>query len=173
MMSTVLLEDVASGSGVQQSVQSLTTQRESRLSFRRSTNAPQRISLTEFAEEFECAINEKHELASRLSTALEELAAVTRLSEQSRAEFDFERRRMRSEIENLREQLSKSAETNRNSSSHGAGLKSVLAARERVIRDEFERKFQELTVEVRQERNKYVQAVEKMKSQLTGCICRG
>ena len=172
-MSTVLLEDVTPGSGVQQSVQSLASQSGSRLSFRRSTKTPQRISLTEFAEEFECAINEKHELATRLSTALGELEVVTRLFEQSRAEFDFERRRMRSEIEDLREQLSKSSETNRNSSAHGAGLKSVLAAREKVMREEFERKFQELTVEVRQERNKYTQAVEKMKSQLSGCICRG
>jgi len=45
-----------------------------------------------------------------------------------------------------------------------ARLQSLLAARERLIRDEFERKFQELTVEVKRERNRYTQEVH--------CICR-
>jgi hypothetical protein len=53
-----------------------------------------------------------------------------------------------------------------------ARLQSLLAAKERLIRDEFERKYQELAVEVKQQRNRYTEEVQKLKKQLSNCICR-
>jgi hypothetical protein len=52
-----------------------------------------------------------------------------------------------------------------------ARVQSLLAARERLIRDEFERKYQELAVEVKQERNRHIEEVRKLKRQLSNCIC--
>ena len=51
-------------------------------------------------------------------------------------------------------------------------LQSLLAAKERLIRDEFERKYQDLAVEVKRERNRYTKEVQKLKKQLSNCICR-
>ena len=53
-----------------------------------------------------------------------------------------------------------------------ARLQSLLAAKERLIRDEFERKYQELAVEMKRERNRYTEEVQKLKRQLSNCICR-
>jgi hypothetical protein len=50
-------------------------------------------------------------------------------------------------------------------------MESLLAARERLIREEFERKYQDLLVEVRRERTRHGQLVEKMKKQISSCIC--
>jgi hypothetical protein len=52
-----------------------------------------------------------------------------------------------------------------------ARFQSLLAARERLIRDEFERKYQELAVEMKRERNRYKEEVQKLKRQLLNCIC--
>ena len=51
-------------------------------------------------------------------------------------------------------------------------LQSLLAAKERLIRDEFERKYQELAVEVKRQRNRYTEEVQELKRQLSNCICR-
>jgi hypothetical protein len=53
-----------------------------------------------------------------------------------------------------------------------ARLQSLLAAKERLIRDEFERKYQELAVEMKRERNRYTEEVQKLRRQLSNCICR-
>jgi len=53
-----------------------------------------------------------------------------------------------------------------------ARLQSLLAAKERLIRDEFERKYQELAVEVKREHNRYTEEVRKLKKQLSNCICQ-
>jgi hypothetical protein len=117
------------------------------------------LSLGYFAEEFARLLNEKHDLTSQLSTALDENAALNRLYKQTCAEFDGERLRLNAEIENLRSQLT-------------GRVQSILAIKEKLMRDEFERKFQELTLEVRRERQRYRDAIEEMKNQVAGCICR-
>jgi hypothetical protein len=84
---------------------------------------------------------------------------LNRLYEQTCAEFDGERIRLNSEIANLRSQLT-------------SRLQSILAIKEKLMREEFERKFQELTLEVRQERHRYWNAIDEMKKQIASCICR-
>ena len=117
------------------------------------------LSLSYLAEQFGCLLNEKRDLTSQLSKALDENAALNRLYKQTCAEFDGERIQLNSEIANLRSQLT-------------SRLQSMLAIKEKLMREEFERKFQELTLEVRQERHRYKNAIEKMKQQIASCICR-
>jgi F0F1-type ATP synthase membrane subunit b/b' len=120
---------------------------------------PSNLELSYLAEQFASLLNEKRDLTSQLSEALDENTALNRLYNQAREEFDRERIRLNSEIANLRSQLT-------------SRLQSILAVKEKLIREEFERKFQELTVEVRQERHRYRNAIEEMKRQISSCICR-
>ena len=122
----------------------------------RERSAP---SLAEFAEQFECVIQENKNLESLLRAALDEKAALQEVHDELAAKFDCETGRLNSEIGNLRTQIS-------------SRLDSLLSVRERLMKDEFERKFQELTMEVKRERNKYGQLVQEMKTQLSSCICR-
>ena len=117
------------------------------------------LSLSYLAEQFGCLLNEKRDLTSQLSKALDENAALNRLYKQTCAEFDVERIQLNSEITNLRSQLS-------------SRLQSLLAIKEKLMREECERRFQELTLEVRQERHRYRNAIEEMKKQIASCICR-
>ena len=117
------------------------------------------LSLSYLAEQFGCLLNEKRDLTSQLSKALDENAALNRLYEQTCAEFDSERIRLNSEIANLRSQLT-------------GRLQSILAIKEKLMREEFERKFQDLTLEVRRERQRYKNAIEEVRKQTAGCICR-
>src|SRR5499433_2751671 len=117
------------------------------------------LSLNYLAEQFGCLLNEKRDLTSQLSKAVDENAALNRFHEQTCAEFDSERIRLNSEIANLRSQLT-------------GRLQSILAIKEKLMREEFERKFQDLTLEVRQERHRYRNAIEEMKKQVASCICR-
>ena len=47
-----------------------------------------------------------------------------------------------------------------------------FAVRERFLRDEFERKVQEIRLEVKKERRQLAQHVEKLEEELAGCFCR-
>src|SRR5262245_4406135 len=50
-------------------------------------------------------------------------------------------------------------------------LPSVLAAKEKLMKEEFDRKLQELTLEVRQERYRYRNAIGEVQKQIASCIC--
>ena len=132
----------------------------------------QRPSLSEFLEQLESVVNEKQDLACRLSKALDDIKAMNQLHARMQAEFDCERTRLTSEIADLRAQLIRLSNRSENGAVDDRRPQSLLAAREKLIRDEFERKFQELTVEVKRERNRYTQEVQKLKTQLSNCICR-
>src|SRR5262245_42736816 len=88
------------------------------------------FSLSEFAENYENVLNENRDLASRLNDSLQESARLKEQHQRSTIEFGEEKDRLNLEIGKLRAQLS-----NR--------LESVLAVKERLMRDEFERKLQE------------------------------
>ncbi len=133
---------------------------------------PPKPSLSDFAEQFESVVKEKQDLAARLNKALADISAMTQLHQRAHADFDSERARLNSEINGLRAQIIGLSNRRENGNIEDARLQSLLAARERLIRDEFERKFQELTVEVKQERSRHTQEVQKLKTQLSNCICR-
>jgi len=132
-----------------------------------------RPSLSEFAEQFETAIREKQEMASRLERALGEVSDLTQLYQQIHKELETERDRMKSEIARLRDQLGEQTRrADKPPQTDSAAAQALLAAQEKLMRSEFDRKFQELTLEVRQQRAVYTQQMEKMKKQLSNCICR-
>jgi hypothetical protein len=47
-----------------------------------------------------------------------------------------------------------------------------LAVRERLLKDEFERKTQEIRLEIKKEHRQLTLHVEKLKEELAGCFCR-
>jgi len=106
-------------------------------------------SLSDFAAEFECVMKEKRDLTLLLSKTLNEKALLNQMYESARVE-----------IQELKAQL------------NSGRSDSLAAVKEKLIREEFDRKFQELTLEVRRERNKYGQLVTELKKQLSSCICR-
>jgi chromosome segregation ATPase len=105
-------------------------------------------SLSEFVDQFESAMKEKRELTVLLNKALNEKTVLNQMYETARTE-----------IENLRAQL--------NSRSG-----SLVSVKEKLLREEYDKKFQELTLEVRRQRNRYSQLVNELKKQLSTCICR-
>jgi SMC interacting uncharacterized protein involved in chromosome segregation len=119
------------------------------------------VSLNEFLQHFESMVSEKNALELRLSLALREKAELDQVHQRTRVDFDAERSRLNAEIDTLRGQLSGRSES----------FGSVLGAKERLIRDEFERKYQDLLVQVRRERTKHGEVVQNLKKQLSACIC--
>src|SRR5262249_8744904 len=117
-----------------------------------------RPSLSEFADQLDSVIHENQDLASRLNQIMREKATLCQLYEQSRTEYESERDRLNVEIETLRSQIN-------------GRVQHLLSTKERLMREEYERKFQDMVVSVRQERHKYTTQVEKMKTQLSNCIC--
>jgi hypothetical protein len=132
-------------------------------------------SLSEFAEQYETVVKERQDLSWRLCQALEEIEAINQIYQQRRLEFDSERTRLNLEIHSLRTQLQefakKQAEKQR-SNGDSAGVQSVIAAREKLIREEFDKKFQELLVEVRTQKKKYSDQVDQMKKKMSTCMCQ-
>jgi len=120
---------------------------------------PSTQELSYLAEQYACLLNEKHDLTSQLSKALDENATLNRLYRETCADLDRDRIQLNSEIANLRSQLT-------------SRLQSIVAIKEKLMREEFERKFQELTLEVRQERHRYKNAIADMKRQIAKCICQ-
>ncbi len=118
-----------------------------------------RPSLGEFADQLDRVIRENQDLSSRLNQAMLEKATLCQLYEQSRTAYESERDRLNAELETLRSQIN-------------GRVQHLLSTKERLMGEEYERKLQDLTVSVRQERHKYTTHVEKMKAQLSNCICQ-
>jgi chromosome segregation ATPase len=134
-----------------------------------------KLTLNEFAEQFEAAVKEQQQLAKerqeltvRLDKAREEITTLMR----ARAEFEKERVFLNAEIAKLRDQVADLAKKRETSKEDVARTEYLVSAREKLIRDEFERKFQELTVQVRNQRKKYTEDMEAMKKRLKGCMCQ-
>ena len=84
------------------------------------------------------------------------------------AEFESERSRLNSEIATLRAQIE---ELQKKSESGAEGVM-ISSAKERLIKDELERKFQAAIVEARREQKRFAEQVVKMKTKLAKCICQ-
>jgi hypothetical protein len=126
----------------------------------------------DFHEQFEKILREKRDLACRLSQALDEMTAMNQLYKQRRAEFNAEKGLLQSEIDRLRALVAAYSDNQEKKTADSAVVRSLLEAREKLIREEFTRKFQELAVEVKRQRTKYDGQVEEMKRRLSSCICQ-
>jgi hypothetical protein len=114
--------------------------------FRTHSAGVARPTLNEFADQFETAIRESRALALLYQQAQQEITS-------------------------LREQLDEVSKRSQKPTVDDGRNLSLLDARERLIRDEFERKFQELSVLVKAQRKKHAEQVSNMKQQMANCIC--
>jgi len=85
------------------------------------------------------------------------------------SEFESERSRLNSEIAALRAQI----EQQKKSESGAEDGATSSSARERLIKDELERKFQAAIVETRREQKRCAEQVAQLKIKLSKCICQG
>ena len=84
------------------------------------------------------------------------------------SEFESERSRLNSEIAALRAQI----EQQKKSENRAEGATNS-SSRERLIKDELERKFQAAIVESRREQKRCAEQVAQLKIKLSKCICQG
>lgn len=99
------------------------------------------------AEHLDRALAEKQALERRLAEALEE------------------NRKLSSQVS---DELNKLQE----SPTAGGRYQAVFAARERLLKDEFERKIQALQTEFNKERYQHSKRLEQLKQDMSTCICR-
>jgi hypothetical protein len=107
-----------------------------------------RRSLQEIAEHLESIVTEKQDIERRLKEVLDEKNALR-----------IDTIRLKSEIETVQGQLQ-------------GGQRAELAAKEKLIKDDFERRVQALKTDFQKERHQLLLVVQKMKKELSGCICR-
>ena len=127
----------------------------------------------ELTEQYDVVQRVRRDVAYRLKEAFDEIAAINQLYQQRRTEFESEKRLLNSEIEKLQAQVMEHAARNEKKAAVNGGVQSLLETKERLIREEFERKFQELAVQVKRQRKQYAGQVDEMKKQLSNCICNG
>ena len=107
-------------------------------------------SLTDIAEHLERRFKDEQNLEKKLTELIEENSRLAKRCAQVDAEL-----------------------TMLKSKPFGLGRHEVeLAVRERLLRDEFERKTQELRLEMKKERRQLVENVEQLQKELEGCFCR-
>jgi DNA repair exonuclease SbcCD ATPase subunit len=136
-------------------------------------------SLAEIAEQLERALVDKQALEGRLADVFEENRRLCENYDQSISEFAQEQERLKFEIEDLRWQVAESRKQLQEKPGAGRQV-AELAARERLLKDEYERKVQALQLELNKERHQftkertvYTQRIEKMQLDRAACICRG
>ena len=129
-------------------------------------------SLVELAEQLEIAQREKREIASQLREAFAEIAAINKLYNERRTQFESEKDFLISELDKLRAEVREYPKKGENKASMSGGVQSLLETRERLVREEFERKFQDLAIVVKRQRQKYNERVDEMRKHLSGCICK-
>ena len=84
-------------------------------------------------------------------------------------EFAKERQRLQGEIADLKSRVS--AAESAPVKTGGGRLGAECAARERLMKDEFERIVQSLRVDLKMERQRHETQLKTLKDRLTGCIC--
>jgi hypothetical protein len=95
-------------------------------------------------------------------------AAVKELSEERLRNHADEL--LHAELASLKVQL-REAEQHAQEAAGAGRREAESVARERLLRDEFERKIEALQVELNKERQRAAHQIEEMKARLAGCIC--
>jgi hypothetical protein len=129
-------------------------------------------SLHEIGEHLERALKEKQELERRFVQLLQENNQLSLRCDKASAELTAERVRRSDEVARLQAQINGQGKPPLGLGGEGR-QQAEMAAREKLIRDEFERKIQQLQLELNKERHLMAKCLEKMKAALAGCICRG
>jgi len=95
------------------------------------------------------------------------------LNEPRSRDIEGEKRLFDSELDKVREDFAEYSRSEDKRREIRGGIQSLLETKERLMRNEFERKFQELAVQVKRQRIQHTEQVDKLKKQLQDCICNG
>jgi hypothetical protein len=123
-------------------------------------------SLANMAQDLERALRRQHDIERHLNEALQEKDQLKASCAAANAELASVRLHLKSEIFELQRHLTESSKT---ASSRN---QAEFAAKEKLIRDEYERKLQAFQVSLKQERRQLQARIDRMKEDLSGCICR-
>jgi hypothetical protein len=121
-------------------------------------------SATEIAERLARSHIDKQQLEGRLDELLHENNILKLQCSAAAAELEDEQKRLKGEIDSLRAQL--------DARQPGEGRhEAEAAARERLLKDEFERKLETLQVELNRERQRSARQLEEIQARFGSCIC--
>ena len=121
-------------------------------------------SASEMAERLARSHVDKQELESRLDELLHENNILKLQCSAAAAELEDEQKRLTGEADKLRAQLELKQS--------GVGRQEAeSSARERLLKDAFERKIEDLQVALNRERQHSARQVEEMETRLGNCIC--
>ena len=124
-------------------------------------------SFTEIAELVESTIRDNRNLEHRIVELLQENSRLRERSETADTELTREKLRLGAEITALKNKMAASS-TRPNGE---GGYQSEFAAREKLLRKEFEERVQMLQLQLKKERHDITQSMVKMKHALAGCMC--
>jgi len=139
-------------------------------------------SLPEIADRLQRTVEEREALEHRLAELQEENRTLQQRYAQSKVDHEDECSRLRSEISNLRLQANEMLNRLQQVSSVERRQQAELSAKERLIRDEQERKIQALQLELKNERNLNEkrlqqerslneQRLQQLQARISRCIC--
>ena len=111
-----------------------------------------------------------HRSTSEMAEWLAQSQVNKQALEQQIAELLEENKRLIGEIDGLQSQLAEAVEKQKDNL--GAGRReAVSAARERLLKDEFERKIEDLQVELNRVRQRATKQIEDLQTRVSDCIC--
>jgi chromosome segregation ATPase len=139
-------------------------------------------SLPEIADHLQRSFEERQALERRLAEVLEENKTLQQRNVQSNADHADECRRLKSEITNLRLQANEMLTRLQQIATVERRQQAELSAKERLIKDEQERKIQDLQLELKKERSLYEvrlqqerslneKRLQQLEARIARCIC--
>lgn len=123
----------------------------------------------EIADHLTGSIVDKETLQRRLAELAQENAVLRVQCSVATKELAAERQRLQSEIAVLKSRVS--AAESAPVKTGGGRLVAECAARERLLKDEFERIVQSLRVDLKMERQRHETQLKTLKDRMAGCIC--
>ena len=124
---------------------------------------------SEIAEHLAGSVVDKESLERRLAEIVKENAMLKVRCSVATMELTKERQRLQGEIVDLKSQVAAAQKAPQTTA--GGRLVAESAARERLLKDEFERIVQSLRVDLKMERQRTESQLKAMKDRLAGCIC--
>jgi hypothetical protein len=123
----------------------------------------------EIADHLTGSIVDKKTLERRLAEIAQENAVLRVQCSVATKELATERQRLQAEIAVLKSRVS--AAESAPVKTGGGRLVAECAARERLLKDEFERIVQSLRVDLKMERQRHETQLKTLKDRMEGCIC--
>jgi hypothetical protein len=108
-------------------------------------------------------VKENTLLKIQSSVAIRDLTAERQRNHEDRERLDSELTGLKSQLQQAEERVQETA---------GAGRREAeSAARERLLRDDFEKKIDFLKTQLNKERQGFANQLQEMKAKMAGCIC--